>query len=81
KKEGINYKQGIQQAIDYAKALNIDYVYSTNGNNILDYYISTGQSQDIDDFPTPRELFELKYSNINKVRQNVVTQEFFSDGT
>ncbi|OIN83725.1 EcoAI/FtnUII family type I restriction enzme subunit R [Francisella sp. TX07-6608] len=81
KKEGINYKQGLQQAIDYAKALNVDYVYSTNGHNILEYHISTGQSQDIDDFPTPRELFERKYPNINKVRQNVVTQEFFSDGT
>lgn len=81
KKEGINYKQGLQQAIDYAKALSVDYVYSTNGHNILEYHISTGQSQDIDDFPTPRELFERKYPNINKVRQNVVTQEFFSDGT
>ncbi|MDE4971862.1 hypothetical protein NAI46_09630, partial [Francisella tularensis subsp. holarctica] len=30
--------------MDYAKALNIDYVYATNGNNILEYYISTGQS-------------------------------------
>ncbi|MDN9003164.1 hypothetical protein Q0N14_04570 [Francisella tularensis subsp. mediasiatica] len=47
--------------MDYAKALNVDYVYSTNGHNILEYHISTGQSQDIDDFPTPRELFERKY--------------------
>lgn len=81
KKEDVNYKQGLQQAIDYAKTLNVDYVYSTNGHNILEYHIPTGQSQDIDKFPTPRELFERKYPNINKVRQNVVTQEFFADGT
>lgn len=81
KKEGVNYKQGLQQAIEYGKALDVEYVYSTNGHNILEYHIPTGQSQDIDEFPTPRELFERKYPNINKVRQNVVTQEFFSDGT
>ena len=80
KKEDVNYKQGLQQVIAYGEALDVEFVYSTNGHKILEYHIPTGQSQDIEDFPSPRELFERRYPNIDPIRKQVVTQDYFADG-
>ncbi len=65
KKSDKNYKDGLQQSIAYGRALDVEFVYSTNGHKILEYHIPTGQNKDIEDFPTPQELFERKYPNIN----------------
>ncbi|MCR5453872.1 MAG: DEAD/DEAH box helicase family protein [Bacteroidales bacterium] len=52
---------GIQQAIDYAKKINVPLAYSTNGDNFVEYNFITGQQREIplDDFPTPQQMLYL----------------------
>src|SRR2546428_6401346 len=48
--------QGMQQAIEYAKMLEIKFAYSTNGKAIEEYDFITKKQTTIDKFPTPDKL-------------------------
>lgn len=48
---------GLQQAINYAKMLKINFAYSTNGHGIVEYDFIKDQRRTIDKFPTPEELW------------------------
>lgn len=49
---------GLQQAKDYAKILDLKFVYSTNGHRIIEYDDITHIEREIDKFPTPAELWK-----------------------
>lgn len=51
---------GIQQAIDYAKDLNLSFAYSTNGEQFVEHDFTTGTERtfEMNEFPTPLELKE-----------------------
>lgn len=51
---------GLQQAIDYAKHLDIPYVYSSNGDGFVEQNLLTGEVKEIslDDFPSPDRLYQ-----------------------
>lgn len=57
KKAGDAPTKGLQQAIDYAEKLKIDFVYSTNGNQIYEFNRQTGKGDFISKFPSPQELY------------------------
>lgn len=75
---------GLQQAKEYADILGLNYCYSTNGKEIIEYDFSTGLSTQIENFPTPDELYkrlkdkEQKTKDIIKVENSelVVKPEF-----
>ena len=48
---------GLQQAIDYAKLLKVNFAYATNGHGIIEYDFIKDQRTEIDRFPTPEELW------------------------
>jgi len=48
--------KGLEQAKEYAKALDVPFVYSTNGLVIIEYDFSTKQTKEIGKFPSPEEL-------------------------
>ena len=52
------HDQGMQQALIYAKKMNLKFAYSTNGQKIEEYDFITKQQRTIDKFPTPQELLE-----------------------
>ncbi len=53
---------GLQQAKEYAKTLDLRFVYATNGHRIIEYDDIAHTEQEIDKFPTPDELWRrLKY--------------------
>ncbi|MBN2224062.1 MAG: DEAD/DEAH box helicase family protein [Deltaproteobacteria bacterium] len=57
-----NYKNagdGLQQAKDYAEILGLRFAYSTNGTNIIEFDYFTGQERELDQFPSPGELWSL----------------------
>lgn len=62
---------GIQQAIDYAKDLDLPFAYSSNGEKFVEHDMNTGAERtlDMDDFPTPLALRERyrqwMYDNMN----------------
>ena len=79
---------GMQQALDYARSLDIPFVYSSNGDGFLEHD-RTGQSDVLerelapDQFPSPEELWEryCKWKSLTREEEQIVTTEYHSDGT
>ena len=62
---------GLQQAINYAKLLKINFAYATNGHGIVEYDFIKDHRKTIDRFPTPEELWnrqneKLKFDDKQK---------------
>ena len=49
---------GLQQAIDYAKMLDVPFAYSSNGGGFMEHDFLTGKERELglDEFPTEEEL-------------------------
>ena len=79
---------GIQQALGYAKPLDVPFVFSSNGDGFL-FHDKTVKSGDIekeiplDAFPSPEELWQKykAYKGISDDLDPIVAQDYFSDGT
>lgn len=62
--------EGVAQAKEYAKKLQLDYTFSTNGKEIYQVSMKTGVEKYIDKFPNPEELlsdqneWQDKFDNI-----------------
>lgn len=68
---------GLQQAMTYAKMMDIPFAYSSNGNSFYEHDMLTGQEKEIplDKFPTPQELIErykVAANNGNGLSENEV---------
>ncbi|MBS4039177.1 MAG: DEAD/DEAH box helicase family protein [Flavobacteriales bacterium] len=82
-------RAGIQQALNYAKILDIPSVFSSNGDGFL-YHDRTAtdanieQELHLDQFPSPETLWE-KYKTykgiITQEGEKIATQKYFSDGS
>jgi type I restriction enzyme R subunit len=48
---------GLQQAKEYAEILGFKFAYATNGHEIIEFDYLTGEQRDLDDFPTPQDLW------------------------
>lgn len=64
KKESEHPTKGLQQAIEYAKKLNVRFVYSSNGKQTYELDLETGRSDYINQYPTPFEL-SRRYDEIS----------------
>ena len=51
---------GLQQAIDYAKALDVPYVYASNGDGFVEQNLITGEVKELklEEFPSPEALYQ-----------------------
>jgi type I restriction enzyme R subunit len=82
-------RSGIQQALDYARILDIPCVFSSNGDGFLfhdrtaiDTAIET--ILDLDNFPTPELLWEKykKYKGIVTISaEKIASQDYYFDGS
>lgn len=68
---------GLQQAMTYAKMMDIPFAYSSNGDSFYEHDMLTGQEKEIplDKFPTPQELIErykVAANNGNGLSKNEV---------
>lgn len=72
KKNTLSVGEGIQQAMKYAKILDIPFAYSTNGKAFLEHDFLTGKEREIsmDEFPSPEELW-----NRYKIGKNLTLDE------
>jgi type I restriction enzyme R subunit len=66
KAENLLATEGVAQAKAYAQKLQIEYTYSTNGREIYEMSLKSGQEGNIADFPTPDELWRKTYSDQNE---------------
>ena len=80
---------GIQQALDYAKILDIPCVFSSNGDGFLfhnktvvDHTIETELS--INEFPSPEHLWDIYKSFkgiVTEEQERIISQEYYTDGS
>jgi len=61
--------EGVAQAKSYADKLQIDYTYATNGKEIYQISMKTGDEGNIDRFPTPDELWNKTFSDQNEWKE------------
>lgn len=61
--------EGVQQAKRYADMLQARYAYSTNGLKIYQIDMQTGEEKYIDRYPTPQELWNLTFGDVNEWRE------------
>jgi len=79
---------GMQQALGYAKPLDVPFVFSSNGDGFLfhDKTVKSGPIEtgiSLGDFPSPGQLWE-KYKDFKGITdevESVVAQDYFSDGS
>lgn len=71
---------GLQQSIDYAEKLSIDFVYTTNGHKIYEHSLIEGKGKWIESYPTPDELFQRKYGTL-KEKEEIITYPFHIEGS
>lgn len=80
---------GLQQALDYAKTLDIPCVFSSNGDGFIFHdRTSIGESierfVDNDSFPTPEELWAI-YKNYKGIKtidaEKIASESYFDDGS
>lgn len=71
---------GLQQSINYAQKLRIDFVYATNGHKIYEHDLTKGKGEWIDAYPKPSELFERKFPSITSTKERIIKQPFHFEG-
>jgi len=78
KKRDLYYTEGVGQAKDYAGRLNIQYTYSTNGLEIYQINMDSGEEGDVSKFPTPDELWQMTFPNEDPQRDSFSAVPFES---
>lgn len=74
--------EGLQQAKDYAKILELNFAYATNGNEIIEYNFINGIEKKIESFPSPVELWNLEKQeeNIQQNSEDILLKPFKNIG-
>lgn len=80
---------GLQQAMEYARMMDIPFAYSSNGDAFTEHDFLTGHERDIelDAFPTPEELYaRLKNgandgNGLSEAEQQIAKQPFYTSAT
>lgn len=82
-------RAGIQQALDYARILDIPCVFSSNGDGFL-FHDRTASSESMetelkmDEFPSPDQLWEIykDYKKLGDPRiEKIASQDYYFDGS
>jgi len=71
---------GLQQSINYAQKLKIDYVYATNGHKIYEHCLLDGKGKYVKNYPSPNELFQRKFGHLDDQKEKIITQPFHIEG-
>ena len=61
KKESLSYTEGVRQAKDYAERLQCRIAYATNGHEIYQIDLKTGEEKLVDAFLSPEALWALTF--------------------
>ncbi len=74
-------EDGIQQAIDYAKILDIPFAYASNGEGFVEHDMLTGKETNLsmDAFPTQEELWSryTEFKCIDETAQEIIKQPYY----
>lgn len=81
KKYDLEVGTGMQQAIEYAKTLDLPFAYSTNGTAFLEHDMLTGNERKItmDEFPSPDDLW-YRYKatkNLTEDEEKIINEPYY----
>ena len=72
---------GLQQAIEYANAFDIKYVYASNGDGFVEQNLITGEVRELslDEFPSPEELYQryIQDMNITETGEKALIEPYY----
>ena len=72
---------GLQQGIDYAKTLDVPYVYSSNGDGFIEQNLLTGKVKELklEEFPSPEKLYQryLVDKGINQQEEKIMLEPYY----
>lgn len=68
--------EGVQQAKDYAKKLKLNFAFSTNGRQIYQVNLLNGEEKYIDKYPSPDELWNEVFGDVNEWREKFANVPF-----
>ncbi|MCF4101031.1 DEAD/DEAH box helicase family protein [Gillisia sp. M10.2A] len=80
KKLGEHPTKGLQQALDYAEKLRINFVYSSNGKQIYEFDRRKGKGEYIEKFPSPKELYRRLNSSNFQLKEKLHSIPFHLTG-
>jgi len=72
--------EGVGQAKDYADRLAVRVTYSTNGQAIYGIDMETGAEAEVERYPTPDELWEMTFAEVNAWRDRFADIPFEDKG-
>ncbi len=82
-----NIGKGMQQGLDYARLLDVPFVFSSNGDGFIfhDKTVSKGQAIEtkiaLDEFPGPEQLWQkfVDFKGYSKAQLPTITQDYHDD--
>jgi len=72
--------EGVAQAKNYAEKLAIRYTYSTNGRDLYGIDMTKGKEGVVDRYPTPEELWNQTFAEVNAWRDRFAAVPFEDKG-
>lgn len=73
--------EGVAQAKLYAEMLDIRFTYATNGDKIYAIDMQSGEEDEISAYPSPQELWEMTFGDVDEWRDKFNQQPLYSNGT
>lgn len=80
KRLGLPHTEGLAQAKAYAGKLQIRFSYATNGQRIYGVDMQSGEEGDVEDYPSPQELWNLTFAKANDWRERFAAVPFEDKG-
>ncbi|OIO77127.1 DEAD/DEAH box helicase [Candidatus Gracilibacteria bacterium CG1_02_38_174] len=77
KKYGLYPTEGLEQVKEYGKILQVRFVYSTNGQQIYEFDLSTGKGDFIENYPTPEELYNKTFGSKNELKEALLKEPYY----
>lgn len=81
KKDRCSVGHGMQQALDYARILDVPFAYSSNGKGFLEHDLISETEREIslEEFPSPEELWNRwqKSKNLNETQTGIISEPYY----
>ena len=72
--------EGVMQAKEYAQKLKIRFTYATNGDEIYQIDMETGEEGEVDDYLSPEEIWKRTFGDVDEWRDKFNAQPLYNDG-
>jgi len=77
KKQDLWMTEWLEQVKEYWKILKLRFVYSSNWKEIYEFDLQTWKGQKIEKYPTPEELYNKVFTQINENVEKLLQEPFY----